>query len=104
MTNQEHLVRHTTEEIDEMLRHGQDQTDWRRLDAMTEEQIEAAIDHEDEGEFDWSQASVEMPTPKKQMTVRFDLDVVEWFRAKGPGYQTRMNQVLRSYVDAHRRK
>jgi uncharacterized protein (DUF4415 family) len=33
------------------------------------------------------------------LTVRFDADVIEWFKAQGPGYQTRMNAVLRAYVD-----
>ncbi|MGI8475769.1 MAG: BrnA antitoxin family protein [Thermomicrobiales bacterium] len=37
------------------------------------------------------------------MTVRLDVDVVDWFRTGGPGYQTRMNAVLRSYVDAQKR-
>lgn len=41
---------------------------------------------------------------KKQLTVRFDQDVVDWFREQGPGYQTRMNAVLRSYVEAQRDK
>jgi uncharacterized protein (DUF4415 family) len=41
--------------------------------------------------------------PKKQMTVRFDSDVVDWFRAKGRGYQTHMNAVLREYVKAQRK-
>lgn len=38
---------------------------------------------------------------KTQVTLRLDADVLEWFRAQGPGYQTRINQLLRAYVDAH---
>jgi uncharacterized protein (DUF4415 family) len=37
---------------------------------------------------------------KQQMTVRLDADVVDFFKAKGKGYQTRMNEVLRTYVEA----
>lgn len=44
------------------------------------------------------------PVPKKQLTVRLDADVLEWFRAQGRGYQTRMNAVLRAYVEAQRAK
>lgn len=39
--------------------------------------------------------------PKKQMTVRLDADMVDWFKAQGRGYQTRMNAVLRAYYKAH---
>ncbi|MBA3416794.1 MAG: BrnA antitoxin family protein [Chloroflexia bacterium] len=41
-----------------------------------------------------------IPGPKPQLTVRFDRDLIEWFKAQGAGYQTRMNAVLRSYVAA----
>lgn len=37
------------------------------------------------------------------MTVRFDADVIDRFKAQGAGYQTRMNAVLRSYVEAQKR-
>jgi uncharacterized protein (DUF4415 family) len=43
---------------------------------------------------------------KQQLTLRLDADVLHWFRthAQGGGYQTRINQALRDYVAAHRRK
>ncbi len=104
MTTNEEIRRYTSEEIDTMRACGDDATDWQRIDALTDKEVEASIDHEDEGHFDWSKVEVGMPTGKQQLTVRFDLDVVDWFRAQGSGYQTRMNQVLRSYVDAHRHK
>jgi uncharacterized protein (DUF4415 family) len=104
MQKQETIVRYTADEIDEMLRRGEDQTDYARLDAMTEEELEASIDHEEEGEVDWTTIQVGIPGPKQQLTVRFDVDVVEWFKAQGAGYQTRMNAVLRSYVDAQKKQ
>ncbi|MGH2532668.1 MAG: BrnA antitoxin family protein [Thermomicrobiales bacterium] len=103
MENNEHIVRYTAEELDEMLRRGESQTDWARLDAMTEEELEASIDHDEEGEVDWSTIQVGIPGPKQQLTVRFDQDVIDWFKAQGRGYQTRMNAVLRSYVEARKR-
>ena len=36
---------------------------------------------------------------KSKLTVRFDPDIVEWFKSKGAGYQTRMNDALREYID-----
>jgi|AP95_1055475.scaffolds.fasta_scaffold18079_2 uncharacterized protein (DUF4415 family) len=50
----------------------------------------------------WKTARVVLPqSPKERLTVRFDRDVVRWFKAGGRGYQTRMNAVLRSYFEAH---
>jgi uncharacterized protein (DUF4415 family) len=97
-------VRYTAEEIDEMLARGEDQTDWERVRNMTEEEIEAAIDSEEEGEIDWDKILVGVSGGKKQLTIRLDTDVVEWFKQQGPGYQTRINQVLRSYVESQREK
>ena len=103
MRKNEHTVRYTADEIDAMRRRGEGQTDFARLDAMTEEELEAAIDRDEEGAFDWSTVQVGIPGPKQQLTVRFDADVVEWFKAQGAGYQTRMNAVLRSFVEAQKR-
>lgn len=41
---------------------------------------------------------------KKPVTLRIDPDVVDWFRQGGPGYQTRINGVLRAYMLAKGRK
>lgn len=38
--------------------------------------------------------------PKTSIALRIDADVLEWFKAQGPGYQTRMNAVLRAFKDA----
>lgn len=43
------------------------------------------------------------PVPKKTLlSLRIDSDVVEWFRGQGAGYQSRMNALLRAYMEAHR--
>ncbi len=42
-------------------------------------------------------------TLKKAISLRVDLDVLEWFRETGKGYQTRMNAVLRAYMEAQKR-
>ncbi len=39
---------------------------------------------------------------KQIVTIRLDVDMLEWFKSAGPGYQTRINQVLRDYMDAQR--
>ncbi len=104
MQKSERIVQYTAAEIDEMRRRGEDRTDYARVDAMTEEELEASIDWDEEGEFDWSTVQVGIPGPKRQVTVRLDADVIEWFKAQGAGYQTRMNAVLRSYVDAQKKQ
>jgi uncharacterized protein (DUF4415 family) len=41
------------------------------------------------------------PAPSKAaVSLRVDQDVLEWFKAQGPGYQTRINTVLRAFRDA----
>lgn len=39
---------------------------------------------------------------KQIVTIRLDVDMLEWFKAEGPGYQTRINQVLRDHMNAQR--
>jgi hypothetical protein len=41
-----------------------------------------------------------MPEPKKAVSLRIDKDVLEWYKTRGPGYQTRINAVLRMYMQA----
>lgn len=102
MMKSDNIVRYTADEIDDKIRRGEDRTDWERVNNLTYEEIEASVDFEDEGTFDWSTARAGMPPLKRQLTVRLDQDIIDWFKSQGPGYQTRMNAVLRSYVDAHR--
>ncbi len=73
------------------------QTDWERL--------RKAGDHEGEPEvdIDWDAAEVVIPEPKKLVSLRLDADVLDFFRGQGKGYQTRMNAVLRSYMDAQKK-
>lgn len=40
---------------------------------------------------------------KKQLTLRIDSDVVDWYRNQGRGYQTRINSLLRAYMKEHQR-
>ena len=43
------------------------------------------------------------PVPRKeQLTLRIDSDVLEWFRKQGQGYQTKINALLRAYMEAHK--
>jgi uncharacterized protein (DUF4415 family) len=102
MAKKKHIVRYTTEELQAMQARGESKSDWARAAAMTEQEIEAAIaDDPDESGMvvDWSTASVELPQPKAVLNIRVDRKVLEFFRSQGAGYQTRINAVLRSYVE-----
>jgi len=48
-------------------------------------------------------ARIVVPPGKTSVHLRVDSDVFDWFKKQGDGHLTRMNAVLRSYVDAHRR-
>ncbi|MGA2675170.1 MAG: BrnA antitoxin family protein [Terracidiphilus sp.] len=50
----------------------------------------------------WKSARVVVPNGKTSVHLRLDNDVVEWFRACGKGHLTRMNAVLRAYVEAQK--
>ncbi len=102
MAKKERIVRYSAEELQAMRERGESQSDWVRAAAMTDAEIEAAIaaDPDEAGmTVDWAKASVDMPRAKAVLNMRVDRDVLEFFRRDGPGYQTKINAVLRSYVD-----
>ncbi|MFN0166598.1 MAG: BrnA antitoxin family protein [Bryobacteraceae bacterium] len=82
-------------------------SDWRRVDAQTDDDIRRAIrkdsDAAPEVDAAWfKSARVVMPQPKQAVSLRLDREVMEWFKKQGRGYQTRINAVLRAYVNSQR--
>jgi uncharacterized protein (DUF4415 family) len=80
-------------------------TDWERLRKMTDDDIQKAIDFdpdtlETSATF-WQNAVVLMPSGKnkKQVTLRIDADILSFFKSNGKGYQSKINAVLRSYIE-----
>jgi len=70
------------------------QTDWEKFDKSDPDS--------EPPDFDWDNAEiVELPI-KKMVSIRIDADVLQYFKSSGKGYQTRINQVLSSYVKAKR--
>ena len=81
-----------------------DKSDWARVDAMTEEELERAIASDPDADIpdlDWANARLVVPGRKESIHLRVDPDVLAWFRKQGRGYLTRMNAVLRAYMEAH---
>ena len=75
-------------------------TDWNRINGMKEEEIDLTDSPELDAAF--FQEAIPWPTHKKQITLRLDPEVLEFFKAQGRGYQTAMNKVLRRYVEAQK--
>jgi uncharacterized protein (DUF4415 family) len=92
------LVRYTLEELRKL----PDETDWARLDAMTDDEIEAAAASDPDWapfmDIDWSKAEIMQPVGKQPISIRLDQDVLDFFKTGGAGYQRRINAVLRAYM------
>ena len=74
-------------------------TDFKRLREMHDSEIDYT-DIPKLGRSFWTNAKLMMPEPKDRLTIRIDHDVVEWLKKQGSGYQTRINAILRSYMEA----
>jgi uncharacterized protein (DUF4415 family) len=85
------IVRHSLSQIRALRDRGEDKTS---PDAPEAESLGADF---------WKGARVVMPVGKTSVHLRLDSDVVDWFKANGKGHLTRMNAVLRAYVDAQKR-
>lgn len=72
-------------------------TDWKRLSAMTDKDIDTSDIPELDEDF-FRNAQVKLPK-KHSVTLRLDSDVLVWFKSQGKGYQTRINKLLRSYME-----
>ncbi len=74
-------------------------TDWDHLKNMKDKDIDTSdIPELDDGFF----KNAILRTPgKKPITIRLDKDVLEWFKGQGQGYQSRINQLLRRYMETH---
>ena len=77
-------------------------TELKRLAAQRDEDIDLSDIPELEQEF-FQQAEWRPPI-KKPVTIRLDADVLEWFRSQGPGYQTRINRLLRQFMEYQQRR
>lgn len=90
MNEKSTIVTYSLSEIRAMRARGLDRT---RDDAPEAESL---------GEDFWKNARIVLPRGKTSVHLRLDSDIVEWFRADGKGHLTRMNAVLRAYVEAQK--
>jgi len=76
-------------------------TNWTRVDALSDKAIDYSDIPELKKDF-FKSATLVLPEPKATVTMRMDRKVLEWFKAQGPGYQTRINALLKAYMEAHK--
>jgi len=79
-------------------------TDWSRVRAMTNRDIsvssehpEASVKHIVRG---IARRGLQPIPPKASISIRVDADVLSWLKSQGPGYQTRINAILRAFKEA----
>ena len=75
-------------------------TNWDHVDSLED----GEIDFSDSPELteDFFQEAITWPGPKKQITLRLDPDVLDFFRKQGKGYQSNINKVLRKYMEVQK--
>ena len=100
------IVKQSSAQLNTMRHAGKSRTDWARVKAIKDTEIDFSDSPELTPEV-FARAVVRKGLrpvgAKAQLTLRLDADVLDWFRAQGRGYQTRINALLRAYRDAHRK-
>jgi uncharacterized protein (DUF4415 family) len=97
------IASYTAEQLAAKRRRGERRSNWAKAASTRRNAVQKSIaaDPDEAGMVvDWSKASIELPQPKAVLNMRVDKHVLDFFRKKGRGYQTRINAVLRAYVRA----
>ena len=77
------------------------QTDWERLDAMTDEEIDYSDIPPLTEEF-FNNATLRIPAVQARNLIQLDADVMAWFREQDAEYRSTINSVLRRYIESRR--
>jgi uncharacterized protein (DUF4415 family) len=80
-------------------------TNWKRLRSLSDQAIRSGLEADPDvrptnANF-WKRAKIVLPRPKQTVTIRLDADLLAWLRRE-KGYQTRINAVLRTYMEAQK--
>lgn len=82
-----------------MKKRASSKTNLKKLKAMKDAEINFDDIPELDEEF-FKNAQIQLPE-KQSVTIRLDTDVLNWFKQQGKGYQTRINKLLRTYMETH---
>jgi uncharacterized protein (DUF4415 family) len=103
MKKETHIRSYTAAEL--RANRGRSRTDLKKVDAMTDAELERIIaEDEDERDLqhDWTQAKLVLVEPKQSVHLRLEQEIIDYFKAQGKGHISRMQAVLKAYVNAHR--
>ena len=76
-------------------------TNWAKIDALKDREIDTS-DIPQQGKAFFKRAVLRRPEPKTAVTIRLDQQVLKWFKARGPGYQTQINALLWANMEARK--
>ena len=100
------ITRISAQEALRRIERGESLTDWARVRALSEEEVEAAASADQawqDVDPDWvANAEPVQPVRKRRLTLALDEDVIDWFRSQDRHYRARMNKILRAYMQRHR--
>jgi uncharacterized protein (DUF4415 family) len=103
MKKDKNIKRYSAAEL--TAKRAESRTDLSRVDATSEEDLERIIaEDEDERDLrpDWTRAKLVLPRARQSVHLRLEQDVIDFFKGGGKGHISRMQAVLKAYVDAHR--
>lgn len=100
MEKEDDTKRFSASELSERRARGESRSDLSHVEGAEELESAALLQMEKDGiSADWFRdAQAVRPEPKKLLSLRLDNEIVDWFRSQGPGYQTRINAVLKAYI------
>ena len=78
-------------------------SDWARVDALKDEDIDFS-DIPELGEAFFRNAEIRLPERKVPVCIRLDREVVDWFKARGKRYQSRINAVLKAFIERQKKE
>jgi uncharacterized protein (DUF4415 family) len=103
MENERDIRKFSVADLEARRTRGEGRSDLARVRAKSAAELERDIagdpEFREEAEDWYRAAEAVMPRPKKLLSLRLDDEVVDWFKQQGPGYQTRINAVLRAFVE-----
>jgi uncharacterized protein (DUF4415 family) len=102
-TKKKRIVRYTTDELRKMEKAGKVRSDWKRAAKMPVPDGSNLDDAIEPVRMDWATTTLPARRRKAHASLRLDADMLDWFRAQGRGYQTKINAILRSYFEHHTR-
>ncbi|MDQ2746822.1 MAG: BrnA antitoxin family protein [Acidobacteriota bacterium] len=80
----------------------QSETDWARIDALTDEEIDTSDIPPLDDDF-FARAEWRMPEKNRAVTLSVNSEVLKWFEGQGADFQQRINAALKIYAEAHQK-